>query len=413
MRLMARIENTEKSKDWPVAYSVARLRALVTCALGLPLLLLLSACASSPLISAHKVASLPPLQLENRTIEPAEVSTLTTTPDLLAVSEEMRTFVETYTGDTRHPRQRLRMLHSAITGPATLGVEYKPFASGSAQDVFRSGQANCLSYASLFVALAREAGLNAQYQWLEVKPQWTRQGERVMVRLHVNVAVQLRGREQFMVDIDPLQSRDIAASKLISDRDAQALYHSNIAMEALAREALEEAWVNAVRALQLSPRVAHLWVNIGAIYRLAGQHDAAQASYLQALEIDPWDRSAMNNLAVLHHIEGNAEQLAYWEGRVARYREANPYYHAWLGDKAGEEKNWPEAARFYEKALAIRPEDSGLLFALGVIHTHLGQPTVATDYIQRAIDHATLFSDIKAYEQKLDALHRAVIQSDT
>lgn len=372
---------------------------------------LLTACSSSPLLSAHKVATLPPLQLDGYTVRAADVPALVSTPDLLAVDDDMRAFVERYTGDIRHPRQRLRMLHSAITGPATLGVEYEPFASGSAADVFRSGQANCLSYASLFVALAREAGLDAQYQWLEVKPQWTRQGERVMVRLHVNVAVQLRGREQFMVDIDPLQSRDIASSKLITDRDAQALYHSNIAMEALAEEKLELAWANGVRALQLSPNVAHLWVNIGAIYRLAGQHRAAEASYLHALAIDPWDRSAMNNLAVLFHIEGNQEQLAYWEGRVARYREANPYYHAWLGDKAGESEDWPEAARFYEKALTIRPEDSGLLYALGVIHTRLGQTGIAADYIQQAIENATLYSDIKAYQQKLQSLQQDSVSS--
>lgn len=379
----------------------------------LALTILVSACSASPLISARKVATLPPLQLDGRVILQANVQSLTTTPDLLVVDDEMRTFVEKYTGGIRHPRQRLRMLHSAITGSATLGVEYQSLASGTAQEVFRSGRANCLSYASLFVALAREAGLNAQYQWLEVKPQWTRHGERVMVRLHVNVAVRLRGREQFMVDIDPLQSRDIAGSKLISDRDAQALYHSNIAMEALAKEELEPAWVNAVRALQLSPSVAHLWVNIGAIYRLAGQHDAAQASYLHALTIDPWDRSAMNNLAVLHQLKGNPKQLAYWESRVARYREANPYYHAWLGDKAGEEENWPQAARFYEKALEIRPQDSGLLYALGVIHTQLGQRAVATDYIERAIENATLYSDIKAYQQKLHTLQREVFESET
>ena len=51
---------------------------------------------------------------------------------------------------------------------------------------------------------------------------------------------------------------------------------STIAMEALAKEELERAWINAVRALQISPAIAHLWVNLGAIYRHAGQHRAAQ-----------------------------------------------------------------------------------------------------------------------------------------
>ena len=151
-------------------------------------------------------------------------------------------------------------------------MRYDPEAGGTARDAFHRGTANCLSYASLFVALAREAGLDADYQWLEVSPRWMRDGERVTVRLHVNVLVKLGQGEQFMVDIDPLESRDIAGSRQISDTDALALYHSNIAMNALADEHTEEAWLQAVRALQLSPGTAHLWVNLGAVYRFNGQH---------------------------------------------------------------------------------------------------------------------------------------------
>ena len=43
----------------------------------------------------------------------------------------------------------------------------------------------------------------------------------------------------------------------------------------------------------------------------------------------------MNNLAVLFELEGRPEEQAYWERQLARYRDANPYYHAWLGDEAG------------------------------------------------------------------------------
>lgn len=368
------------------------------------ILLSASACTTQSFNSARQVAQLEPLHLDGRVIPLAEIPYIAPTPDLLAIDDNMREFVERYVGEINHPRQRLRVLHNAITGSATLGVHYAPFASGTAQDVFHRGSANCLSYASLFVALAREANLKAQYQWLEVKPQWTRRGERVMVRLHVNVAVKLRGKEQFMVDIDPLQSRDIAGSRIITDRDAQALYHSNIAMEALAREELLSAWAHAVRALQLAPDISHLWVNLGAVYRFAGQHRAAEGSYLHALKLDGWDRSAMNNLAVLYSIEGDLEAQALWESKVARYRESNPFYHAWLGDKAGEEDDWQQAAQYYEKALSMRPQDSSLLYALGVIHQQMGQIDIATDYIQRAIDTATLYSDIKAYEQELKSL---------
>ena len=336
----------------------------------------LNGCGAS-LNSRRMVNALPPLQLPDRTVETAEVAARVSTPDLLAVDPQMREFVQLYTGDIRHPRQRLLVLHRAISGSATLGIDYDPVAGGTASQVFHRGTANCLSYASLFVALAREAGLDAGYQWLDVRPQWTRQGERVMVRMHVNALVEIGRMSQFMVDIDPLESRDIAGSRRLSDDDASALYHSNIAMQALAANDLEQAWLQAVRALQLSPAMAHLWINLGAIYRVAGQYRGAENSYQHALLLDPLERSAMNNLAVLYNIEGRHEEHAYWERRVARYREDNPYYHAWLGEQAYETGDWRLAVGYYERALALAPGDSRLLYALGLAHVELGETDAA------------------------------------
>jgi len=365
----------------------------------------LLACSSTP-DASRSVSDLPPLQLANHQLTTDQVAARAPTPDLLAIDQEMREFVQLYTGGVRNSRQRLMMLHRAVTGAATLDLQYDPFAEGGAQEVFHRGSANCLSYANLFVAPAREAGLNASYQWLEVRPQWTRMGERVMVRLHVNTMVKLVGGGEYMVDIDPLPSRDIAGTQKMSDADAQALYHSNIAMDALAEEDLEQAWLHGVRALQISPEVPHLWVNLGAIYRMAGQHKEAENSYLYALQLDPWDRSAMNNLVVLYQIEGREEDRDYWEVRVAHYRDGNPYYHAWLGDKAAEEGDWAAALQHYEEAVERLPDDSHLLYTTGMIYYRLDQLQEASTYINRAIATATLYSDINTYKLQLDAVRR-------
>lgn len=379
-----------------------RWRAAVLCLLAATL----AACGTTQQ-AARSVRDLPPLQLEGTTVSVDAVPGLAPTPDLLEVDDEMREFVDQYTGDVRGARQRLMMLHRAIKGAGTLNLEYDPFADGTAREVFHRGTANCLSYANLFVALAREAGLDARYQWLEVRPQWSRIGERLAVRLHVNVIVDLAGREHYMIDIDPLPSREIAGARRISDVDAQALYHNNIAMEALAVDDLEQAWVHTVRALQLSPLIPHLWVNLGAVYRFSGQHREAERSYLYALELDPWDRSAMNNLVVLYGLEGREEEREYWVQRVERYREFNPYYHAWLGDMAGENGDWRQALAHYRHALELLPEDSRLLFTTGVIHYHLDEFKDASRYIERAIGAADLRSDIETYRAQLRVVEQA------
>jgi Flp pilus assembly protein TadD len=371
------------------------------------LLALTSACAG---ISPHPVESerIPPLTLDGgRTLYPADVDSLIDTPDLLELNDEMRDFVRRYTSRLPRERQRLSMLHNAIKSPSMLGIEYEPYAEGTAVETFNRGRANCLSFASLFVAMAREADLNAHYQWLEIRPQWSRLGERVAVRLHVNVLVAAEGGQRFQVDIDPVTSGDIAGARTLTDRDAEALYHSNIAMTELAAGRLDEAWLHLVRAIQRSPQMSHLWVNLGAVYRQAGQVDDAERSYLYALELDGDERSAMTNLMVLYQAEGREAERDRWEAEVRRYRDRNPYFHAWLGEQAAEQDDWQGALEHMERAIRLSPQESHLLYSAGVMHYELGNLSTARDYISQAIENATLINQREDYRVKLDAIRRA------
>lgn len=391
---------------WPQAllFATARIRGCGRLFFPLFSSCLLCACAALPSVSHRDVIEMPPLEWQGEVVPMSAVAEQVRDPELLVIDDEMREFVERYTGDVRHKRQRLRMLHAAIKGPATLGVQYDPEAGGDARDVFHRGTANCLSYASLFVALAREAGLDASYQWLEVRPKWTRQGERVLVSLHVNASVDTGRAERYMVDIDPLPSRDIAGTRDISDDEAVALHHGNIAMEALARGDPRTAWLHTVRALELSPGQAHMWVNLGAIYRFVGQHRAAESSYLFALELDPYEHSAMNNLVVLYEIEGRLAERDHWDRQVASYRDANPYYHAWEADEAAELGNWAVARDNYARALELAPEDARLMFSLGLVYRELGETRLARRYLEQAIEFATLFNEREEFREVLRSL---------
>ena len=182
-------------------------------------------------------------------------------------------------------------------------------------------------------------------------------------------------------------------------------------MDALANENIEQAWLHAVRALQLSPAEPHLWVNLGAIYRYAGQYAAAEENYLYALELDPWERSAMNNLSVLYGIQGREEEREHWLSKVAFYRNANPYFHAWLGDKAADSGDWHEALQHYEEALDLLPGDSSLLYATGLIYYRLDELQEASGYIEQAIENATLSSELETYRVQLKTLRQKQAES--
>ncbi len=366
----------------------------------------LTGCAG-PAVDSATISRLPPLLLADTTLTVADAANTVPRVDLLSLDEPMQQFVARYTSDQADQRLRLMSLHQAVRGAGGLDMQYDPSAEGTAQEVFQRGFANCLSYANLFVALAREAGLDAGYQWVEVRPQWSRAGARVQVGLHVNVLVRLRDGTPYVVDIDPLPARKMAGSRELSDADAEALYYNNIAMHALGRNELGAAWSYLLQALQLSPANAHLWVNLGAIYRANGQHRDAEQSYLQSLDLDSTEYSAMTNLAVLYGLEGRVQEQEYWLARVDMHRQANPYYHAWQGDVAAAEGDWPAALIHYDRAVTLLPDDGHLLFSRGLIHYKLGDLDAATLDMERAIEVATLQSEIADYRQQLDEVRKA------
>ena len=117
----------------------------------------------------------------------------------------------------------------------------------------------------------------------------------------------------------------------------------------------------------------------------------------------------MNNLVVLYGMEGRQEDRNYWEKRVAVYRDANPYYHAWQGDMAVERGDWQQALDYYREALDLLPDDASLLYATGMIHYQLDQLQLASSYLQRAMETATLRSDQQSYQLQLDHVRREML----
>jgi Flp pilus assembly protein TadD len=393
--------------SFPSAFTRQIPQSLSLCRAGLVALFAALVGCAGPSVDRHVIDQLPPLQHEGGSLSVADVPGRVPRVDLLAVDEPMREFVARYTAGQDNSRLRLMSLHQAVRGAGGLDMQYDPFAEGTAEEVFRRRVANCLSYANLFIALAREAGLEANYQWVEVRPQWSRKSERVQLGLHVNAVVRLRDGKRYMVDIDPLPSSDISGSRELTDAQGEALYYNNIAMAALAKGQTDTAWLYEVRALQLSPADPHLWANLGAIYRSSGQHREAERSYLQALELDFSEYSAMTNLAVLYGLEGREEERDYWLERVEVHRRSNPYYHAWLGDEEAASGDWAAALTHYKQAVALAPGDSNLMFSRGLIYYQLKDYQAAARDMEEAINLATLHSDIAYYQLQLEAVREA------
>lgn len=372
-----------------------------------PLVLFLGACLTAcgtVTDWSFDARNVPPLQLDGEIYSYDPQAEGRRDPGVLYLTDEMRAFVAQHTQGSNGAQSKLRALHAAVKGPGLLGIRYDAFVDGTARDVFRRGTANCLSYAHLFVALAREAGINARYNWVDVRPKWHRMGDRVAVQLHINVLVKMPNGQEYLVDIDPLRRWELAGARAISDEEGLALFYNNLAMNALAEDRPAEAWMHLVRGLEVAPKLSELWVNLGAIYRYADQLAEAEQAYFYALKVDHGARSAMNNLVVLYELQGRTEERDYWEARLVRYRDQNPYYHASLGDAAMRKQNWDLAYEHYDRARRLQPRDGQLVYDLGLAAHRRGDDREATRLINRAIEKAAFEVDRQRYKSQLRSI---------
>jgi Flp pilus assembly protein TadD len=366
------------------------------------LVLLVAGCSNASY--SPDLGGLAPLQQGDQQLSVSAAEKLAPTPDLLALSDEMRDFADRYVMTANSPRQRMHMLHRSLRSSALLGIEYDPEADGTAVQAFERGTANCLTYAHLFVSLARYAGLDARYQSLSLRPEWSRFGTRVSLRQHVNVLVRLRRNEHYMVDIDPVQRDSVADSWLLEDEDAFALYHNNLAMARLRDERIGEAYAQAVKAVSLSPGTDYLWVNLGVIYNRTGQAGAAEQSYLTAISLNPDSRSAMNNLMVMHSNNGDTERADYWEQQVVEHRQRNPYYYIYLGEQAEQAGDFETAVAHYRTAIKRKDSDAEFYFRLGKLYYAMDQRRRSIQFLREAIERSQMVGEREEYQAFLSRI---------
>ena len=156
-------------------------------------------------------------------------------------------------------------------------------------------------------------------------------------------------------------------------------------------------------ALRERPNLPGVNVIVGMDYLKLGSPEKAAPYLRHALELDPASRDAHDAMALYdltqENVQGAAEQyrkiadlnpdksaalykighqyldlavrLAY---RGARLYPDSAWGHRFLGDMLLERARWDDAAKEYQKALAIEPQESGLHTLLGEAWLHAGKP---------------------------------------
>ena len=216
-------------------------------AIGLAVFLAVGCAAVSSPGVAPRPAPLP----ANYADRVAAVESVPSAAEILTLTPEMVAYLDTYINERRHRPNQLRSLSRALLHPGLLGIEYDSRRTGTAAETFRTRTGNCMSLSILFVAMARELGMDARFQQVEVMPEWEMEDDVLFTARHVNVYGRLKGYGGYVMDFYPFPDEPRGRRKLLTDEQAIGQFYNNLGARRLAAEDYAGAWVGIADTLGL------------------------------------------------------------------------------------------------------------------------------------------------------------------
>ncbi|MEX1033620.1 MAG: tetratricopeptide repeat protein [Cellvibrionaceae bacterium] len=338
----------------------------------------------------------PPPQVSPTTLAEPEAT-------LLALTPAMERFLEMVVPADAGTQEKLDKLFDTFRHNAAYMIDYDGDATLTADRAFHQRRANCLAFSAMFIALAREAGLDAHFQEVAVPPSWDAQSDDTLVQFrHVNVSVKLDRGVNGVIDFRMDRYSETYPKRLMTDSEALAHYYSNISMQRLFDGQMAEAYVAAKRAIEADDNQSFIWNNMGIVQRHLGNLELAEASYRQALVIDSRDWSALNNLSYLYAQRGDVEEAQRLRARGDRIKLRNPYYRYALAQQAYRRGAYGEARIQLNVALGKKRSEPRFYYLRGLSLWHLGESGSAISDMKRAIKIATEDGRLALYQRQLE-----------
>ncbi len=323
---------------------------------------------------------------------------------VLAISDEMREFLKENVNPGGTDIFKLQQLVDAIMGTKNFRLEYDE-NTRTAAETFRLRKGNCLSFTTLFVSLARGAGLKADFQEVDIPPDWSTRKDVFVLNRHVNVNVYLGASGTRAVDFDVGDFKSTYEVDTISDNRAIAHFFNNVGVERMQAGDIVDAFAFFRRAiLETNGDFSPAWTNLGLLYRKGGHDDYAEAAYLQALKADRVDVVAMSNLVRLHEMRGDTEKAQKYRKKVDQHRMRNPHLRFSLAREAFENRDYDTAIEHLKHAIRKQKDEDEYYFLLGMCHLMKGDEEKARRWLAKAEKEAATDEQKSRYSTKIEAL---------
>lgn len=312
----------------------------------------------------------------------------------------------------RSTELRLERLLSHLYGPSGSRLAYVSSKTTAAMDTWRSKEGNCLSLTILAYAAARQLGLNAHMQEVQVPVLVDRRSGWDFVNTHVNVLVPHEfklmthnGRyasSNFIIDFEP-QAGSRSKGEKLTESEVLARFYNNRAAEYLAQKDTTRAYAYFRAAIQAHPQYATAYANLALLYAKQGWPRDAERLLLHALSLGKPSYAALAAMRDLLQSQGRSEEATQYDGLLARYREEDPYH--WLGDglQALNQGRNGDAVRALERAAELSTGFEDVHFYLGVAYWRNGQSEAASEQLAALTTINSKSASIAVLNKKLHA----------
>jgi len=317
--------------------------------------------------------------VRERGLDPEEV----TRP--LRITPEIAAWATARVPSTADEVIRLGRLLDALQGSKDPLFRYRAGHTGTAAEVFETGDYNCLSFSLLFVSLARHLGLRAYFLKIDRDQEFEKVGDLVVVSRHITAGYGFVG-DRTVLEFDVGPQINYQLGEPVGDLEALTLYYSNRGAELL-REGDPAAALEMLQtAVTLMPELAQPWVNLGVVRRRLGDYRGAEEAYLESVDLDRDNLPAYQNLLTLQRLQGEPDVARELIHALDRRRNRNPFTYLWLGDLSLEEGRLDEAKRFYRRALRLARYEAETRAAMGIWALSAGDRDKASSWLERAAE---------------------------
>lgn len=306
-------------------------------------------------------------------------------------------------GATRE--QKLHRLAEFIFSDDGLALEYDNSTTRTVAEVWRDGRANCLSFTLLFVALARELGLDAYVQEVGEVLAWYQGDDVVFSATHVNAGIRLGSTRQ-TADLDANILITRGRPRAISDTRALAHFLNNLGAEWMVEGDLEGAHAALRASLAAAPDFAAAWSNLGVLLGRMGDTAAAEHALLEALRRARHHAPALSNLVHLYRRLGDERQARHYATLLDRLQRTDPFHQFMLALECENNRDYDCAIRHYRRAIRLQEGEHPFHFALARAYFLSGDLERARRELVRAHDLGPNETVRNVYKRKLEHLRR-------